>query len=67
MQFGSFVVMLCIDNENFKGWSETFEYPLYMQLTYNTNRTRHELYSVMAIIDGTEFPIPYLLLAAGKN
>ena len=29
MAFGSLVMELCIIDEKYKGWSETFEYPLY--------------------------------------
>ena len=35
--------------------------------TYNTNSTKYELYGVMGVIDGTAFPISYLLVSAGKN
>ena len=35
--------------------------------TYNTNSIKYELYGVMGVIDGTAFPISYLLVSAGKN
>ena len=35
--------------------------------TYNTNVLKYELYGIMGIIDGTAFPLSYILVAAGKN
>jgi hypothetical protein len=35
--------------------------------TYNTNSMKHELYGIMGVIDGTSFPLSYLLVSAGKN
>ena len=35
--------------------------------TYNTNSTKHELYGIMGVVDGTSFPLSYLLVSAGKN
>jgi len=35
--------------------------------TYNTNSSKYELYGVMGIIDGTAFPLSYLLVSTGKN
>ncbi|CAG8759367.1 299_t:CDS:2, partial [Gigaspora rosea] len=35
--------------------------------TYNTNQLKYELYAVMAIIDGTGFPILYCFIESGKG
>ena len=35
--------------------------------TYNTNNLAWELYAIMGVIDGTGFPLSYLLISAGKN
>src|ERR1044072_186923 len=35
--------------------------------TYNTNVSKYELYGIMGVIDGTAFPLSYLLVATGKN
>src|SRR6185437_8488553 len=35
--------------------------------TYNTNQLKYELYAVMAIIDGTGFPISYCFIESGKG
>ncbi|CAG8651263.1 40873_t:CDS:2 [Gigaspora margarita] len=35
--------------------------------TYGTNKMGWELYAIMGVIDGTGFPISYLLISAGKN
>lgn len=40
---------------------------LMVDATYNTNRQKYELYGALAIVDGTGFPVSYLLLASGKN
>ncbi|RGB26960.1 hypothetical protein C1646_674366 [Rhizophagus diaphanus] len=35
--------------------------------TYNTNSTKYELYGIMGVVDGTSFPLSYLLVSVGKN
>ncbi|CAG8754424.1 268_t:CDS:1, partial [Gigaspora rosea] len=35
--------------------------------TFGTNKMGWELYALMGVIDGTGFPLSYLLIAAGKN
>ncbi|GBC35839.2 ATP-dependent DNA helicase PIF1 [Rhizophagus irregularis DAOM 181602=DAOM 197198] len=35
--------------------------------TYGTNNLSWELYAIMGVIDGTGFPLSYLLISAGKN
>ncbi len=35
--------------------------------TYNTNSIKYELYGIIGVIDGTAFPISYLLVSADKN
>ncbi|CAB4414329.1 unnamed protein product [Rhizophagus irregularis] len=35
--------------------------------TYNTNNLAWELYAIMSVIDGTGFPLSYLLISTGKN
>lgn len=35
--------------------------------TYGTNNMEWELYTIMGVIDGTGFPLSYLLISAGKN
>ncbi|PKB95110.1 hypothetical protein RhiirA5_476204, partial [Rhizophagus irregularis] len=35
--------------------------------TYNTNNLAWELYAIMGVIDGTGFPLSYLLISTGKN
>ncbi|CAG8844168.1 3396_t:CDS:2, partial [Gigaspora margarita] len=44
----------------------TFE-TLLIDATYNTTKLKHELYSILAVIDGTGFPISYLYISSGKN
>ena len=35
--------------------------------TYNTNNLAWELYAIMGVIDGTGFPLSYLLISVGQN
>ena len=35
--------------------------------TYGTNNLSWELYAIMGVIDGTGFPLSYLLILTGKN
>ncbi|CAG8839068.1 23246_t:CDS:2, partial [Racocetra persica] len=40
---------------------------LLVDSTYNTNKSKYELYALMATIDYTGFPVSYLYVAASKN
>ncbi|CAG8848874.1 2246_t:CDS:2, partial [Gigaspora margarita] len=45
---------------------ESFE-TIMVDATYNTNQLKYDLYAVMAIIDGTGFPISYCFVENGKG
>ncbi|CAG8841962.1 10803_t:CDS:2, partial [Gigaspora margarita] len=40
---------------------------LLVDATYNMTKLKHKLYSILAVIDSTGFPISYLYISSGKN
>ncbi|EXX62072.1 hypothetical protein RirG_165060 [Rhizophagus irregularis DAOM 197198w] len=46
-------------------WS--IQSPIEIDATYGTNNLAWELYAIMGVIDGTGFPLSYLIISVGKN